>query len=147
MLFGLGLGLVLASLAVLFQPEPGLGEEEIIQQARELGMVFREEVVVFSSEEAPGDTGGPGREGEDGGTVTVGEPGEDQAFPGPGEGEGGPRGEPGNGGDGELLEYPGGGEEGTVPGPGPGEEGARDLHPGGEGDGVREDSQEEEGQP
>jgi len=46
----LGLGLVITSLVFLLQPSPEITEEEIIQRARELDMVFKEEVVVFEEE-------------------------------------------------------------------------------------------------
>ncbi len=46
-LFGLGLGMMLVSLLVMFWPSPGTSEWETIQEARKLGMVFREEVAVF----------------------------------------------------------------------------------------------------
>ena len=49
-LFGLGLGLVLASLVFSMEPSANFGEEDIIQEARELGMVFREEVVYFAED-------------------------------------------------------------------------------------------------
>ncbi len=49
-LFGLGLGLVLASLVFSMEPSANFEEEDIIQEARELGMVFREEVVYFAED-------------------------------------------------------------------------------------------------
>lgn len=49
-LFGMGLGLVLASLVFFMEPSANFGEEDIIQEARELGMVFREEVVYFAED-------------------------------------------------------------------------------------------------
>lgn len=45
MLFGLGLGFFLTGLVWVLLPGPHLAEEEIIAEARKLGMVFREEVV------------------------------------------------------------------------------------------------------
>ncbi len=48
MLFGLGLGLVLAGLAMVFFPPSQPDETEIIARARDLGMVFRDEVVAFT---------------------------------------------------------------------------------------------------
>ncbi len=39
--------MMLVSMLVMFRPSPGMSEWETIQKARELGMVFPEEVAVF----------------------------------------------------------------------------------------------------
>jgi hypothetical protein len=65
-LFGLGLGLIIASLLILptlfksSQP----AKTEIERMARELGMVYREEVLVFPGEEKaqPEEKNGPGQQ-------------------------------------------------------------------------------------
>lgn len=46
---------MLASLLVMFWPSPATSEWEVIQKAREVGMVFREEVAVFDP--SPGGEG------------------------------------------------------------------------------------------
>ncbi|MGI9951194.1 hypothetical protein V3F56_02440 [Moorellaceae bacterium AZ2] len=53
----MGVGFVLAGLLLLLFPSPGPSREEIINQARKYGMVFREEVVPFAlNSGAPGTT-------------------------------------------------------------------------------------------
>ena len=50
-LFGLGVGLVLASmLLTLTLPGKEISQEEVERKARELGMVYREEILVFNEE-------------------------------------------------------------------------------------------------
>ena len=50
-LFGLGVGLVLASmLLTLTLPGKDISQEEVERKARELGMVYREEILVFNEE-------------------------------------------------------------------------------------------------
>ena len=52
---GVGLGLILTGLVVLASSKPKNSEEEIIAKARQLGMVFRDEVVQFA-EQSPTST-------------------------------------------------------------------------------------------
>ena len=47
----MGLGLVITSIFFFLQPPPELSEVEIEEQARELGMVYRDEVVFFRGEQ------------------------------------------------------------------------------------------------
>ncbi|MEW6661745.1 MAG: hypothetical protein ACOY9Y_06245 [Bacillota bacterium] len=51
MLFGLGLGMFLASVAVMLQGPKELSREEIERRAERLGMGYREQFLIFPAEE------------------------------------------------------------------------------------------------
>lgn len=43
-ILGIGIGLIIASMFFIFYPHPKISESQIIQMARDRGMVFKDEV-------------------------------------------------------------------------------------------------------
>ena len=50
LLLGFGLGLTIASLLLILWPSGRMNDSQVEKRARELGMVYRQEVITFSNE-------------------------------------------------------------------------------------------------